>query len=95
MSKSDYNLFEFFMKNVEDDFDTEELAKKTGFHITTVQRTVKKMHEKGLLSRKQKNLGGGGYIFVYQLQDKKRIRQIVISTVQLWTKRVEEEVNHW
>ena len=94
LTKADQSVFEYLLKNQEP-IQTETLAKKLRLDLSTTQRAVKKLTEKGLLLRTQKNLRAGGYVFYYQTQDKKIIRKIIIDIVNRWTIRVEQELNSW
>ncbi|MBN1156963.1 HTH domain-containing protein [Candidatus Woesearchaeota archaeon] len=95
LSKADFRLMEFMLNNDEKYFTTHELSKKLGLNLSTIQRSVKKLHEKAVIERKQINLAGGGYLFTYKSKDKIEVRKLVISVVRNWTKKVEEEINRW
>jgi len=94
LSRADLIIFEFLLKRSRP-HSTEEIAQHLKFDLSTVQRAVKKLHEKQIVQRTQKNLPGGGYVFEYQLNDKKAIRKIIMGTVNGWTARVEQELNTW
>jgi predicted transcriptional regulator len=92
LSKSDYNLFNYFLKNKDQWYRTNKLAKKLKLNLTTVQRSVKKLHEKKILERRQKNLDKGGYIYLYKIEKKNKIRSKILSIIHSWIRRVEEEL---
>jgi predicted transcriptional regulator len=94
LTKADLHVFEFLLKH-DGAYTTEDLAKKISIDLSTAQRAVKKLHEKNLVRRMQKNLPGGGYVFEYQTNDKKVIRKTVLDIVGKWTKRVEQELDQW
>lgn len=94
LTKADLAVFEYLLAH-HARHRTEELAAKLSVDPSTVQRAVKKLHEKGLVKRLQTNLQGGGYLFEYQANDKKVLRAIILKTVQDWTTRVEHELNNW
>jgi len=94
LTKADLAVFEFLLKR-QGSHRTEEIARQLRVDSSTVQRAVKKLHEKNLLKRTQRNLEGGGYVFEYQANDKKMIRAIIMDLVNSWTKRVEQELERW
>jgi predicted transcriptional regulator len=94
LTKADLAVFEHLLKHPSS-HSTEDLAKQLKVDLSTVQRAVKKLHDKNLVLRKQKNLSGGGYVFAYQTNDKRVVRKIILDTVENWTKRVESELEKW
>ena len=95
LSKSDFIILKFLMKDFERDFSTEELSSKLGFEKSTVQRAVKKLHGEGLLFRSQKNQSKGGYLFFYRIKNKIELRNKILRIVESWYKRFEEELKKW
>jgi len=95
LSKGDQKVMEFFIKNSDNDYTTEKLAKALRINLTTAQRAVKKLSEKGIIKRKQQNLENGGYLYNYSLQDKRIIREIIITIIKSWVKKVEEGLEKW
>jgi predicted transcriptional regulator len=94
LTKGDLAVFEHLVKR-NGRHRTEEIAHALKVDTSTVQRAVKKLHEKQLLRRTQMNLEGGGYVYVYEANDKRAIRRIIMEIVQSWTKRVEKELETW
>lgn len=94
LTKADLAVFDHLLAH-EGRHRTEAIAKHLGVDPSTVQRAVKKLHEKGLVKRLQTNLQGGGYVFEYQSSDKRAIRAIIKETVRTWTRRVEDELERW
>ena len=93
LTKADFKLMEYLANNSERSFMTEELAKNLDLNLTTVQRAVKRLHEKNILKRIQKNLELGGYVYIYQIKDKTEIRDLIMSIVNGWSKRVSDELS--
>ena len=83
------------LEHTEEWFTTEKLAKKLKLNLSTVQRSVKKLNEKEILMRRQENLNGGGYFFVYRIKYKSEIRKIILDVVRAWSKGVEKEFDEW
>jgi predicted transcriptional regulator len=94
LTRAELRIFEHMLKSAEP-LTSEEIAKQLKLDLSTVQRAVKKLHEKTILRRMQMNLEGGGYVFEYQLSDKRQIRKVIMATVQNWTLRVEDELEGW
>jgi predicted transcriptional regulator len=95
LSKAEFRLFDFFIKHSEEDFSTDELSKKLKLDKSTIQRGVKKLHGKNLLFRIQLNQSIGGYLFRYKIKNKLEIKKNVLSVLESWNSRVEQELKKW
>jgi predicted transcriptional regulator len=94
LSKSEFKLLKFLMEK-RSQFTTEELSKELGLDKSTIQRAVKKMHGKGLLTRGQINQTVGGYVFLYRIKNRENVRKIVLDTVEGWVEVFRENINKW
>jgi len=94
LSKSEFKLLKFFLKKNKN-FNTEELCAKLRLDKSTIQRGVKKLYEKKLLIRKQVNQSGGGYLFLYTIEDKTKIRNIILKAVDGWIKIFHKRITKW
>ena len=94
-TKSDCKILQYLIEHEEEYYTTEELARKNGLDLTTVQRSVKKLNEKSVVKRRQENLSGGGYVFKYQAEDKRKIREEISDIVMTWARKVKEELQKW
>ena len=94
LTRADLAVFEYLLAHT-GEHRTEDLAKRLKIDLSTVQRAVKKLHEKGLVRRVQTNLAGGGYVFSYRLEDKKAVRAKIMGIVHAWVARVESEFDAW
>ncbi len=94
LSKSEFNLLKFLSEH-EEKFKTEELSKKLKLDKSTIQRSIKKLHEKNLVSRSQVNQSVGGYVFLYRIKDKENIRKIVTETLENWTGTFKRKLSEW
>ena len=94
LSKSEFRLLKFFIEKGKE-FTTEELAKALVLDKSTIQRSVKKLHGKGLVTRGQINQSVGGYLFTYRIKDKNKIRQIILDTVESWVEVFREKISKW
>ena len=95
LTKADQKLLDYFMEHDEEWETTENLAKTLRVNQSTVQRSVKKLFEKGIIARKQQNLDGVGYIYLYWLHERRIVRKVIMETVESWKGRVEKELKKW
>lgn len=95
LTKADLNVMKRFLNEPEKWVDTDALSKSLKLDISTVQRSVKKLHEKGILQRSQQNLDGGGYVYIYKINSKNQIKNIILEIVQSWADRLEQELEQW
>jgi len=95
LSKADFAVMDFFLKNSTQRLSSETISKKLDLDLSTVQRAVKKLYEQKVLVRFQNNLNGGGYVFAYQIKDKDSLRKLILEIIAKWTKRVESELEKW
>ena len=65
--KADLKAMKYFLNETERWIDTDTLLKVLNLDISTIQRSVKKLHEKEILQRLQQNLDGGDYFFRYKI----------------------------
>lgn len=94
LNKTDYDIFIFLMKK-EKPLTTNEISIQMSLDRTTVQKSVKRLAEKELVLRAQKNLEKGGYIFTYSIKDKKIIKERMSEIVKKWHDNVQKEINKW
>ncbi|RME53421.1 MarR family transcriptional regulator [Candidatus Woesearchaeota archaeon] len=90
LTKAEFAILKHFIKQSQERFSTKELAEALAIDQSTVQRAVKKLHEKNVLDRYQINLDGGGYLFTYQLKGKAHLRRIIKNIIQGWVATVED-----
>lgn len=95
LTKADLNTMKCFLNEPDKWVDTDALSKSLKLDISTVQRSVKKLHEKGIVQRSQQNLDGGGYVFIYKIHSKKQIKNLILEIVQSWADRLGQELEQW
>jgi len=95
LTKADLKVMRFFVNETDHWADTESLSKALELDISTIQRSVKKLHEKDILQRSQQNLDGGGYIFRYKAHSRAKIKDIVMTVVNSWADRLGQELEKW
>jgi predicted transcriptional regulator len=95
LTKTEYNIFRYFLDNKGKEFVTLETAKKLNLNLTTIQKATKKLYDKEILIRHQKNLNNGGYVYTYEISSKQKIREVLKKIIKNWSERVETEINKW
>jgi len=94
LNKTDHNLLIHLVKNNEY-LTVKEIAKETKLDRTTVQKSLKRLHEKELIIKHQDNLDKGGYIYSYVIKDKKLIKGMMNKIIDKWTEKVRLEIKRW
>ncbi|MGB9927421.1 MAG: MarR family transcriptional regulator [Methanosarcina sp.] len=95
LTKADLKVMKFFLNETEEWVDTDALSRILKLDISTVQRSVKKLHEKQILQRSQQNLDGGGYVFRYKIYSRAKIKDIIMTVVNSWADRLGQELEKW
>ena len=95
LSKAEFKLLDFFIKNSDKNFSTEELSEKLHLDKSTIQRGVKKLHKKELLFRTQLNQSVGGYLFKYRIKNKDELIKKILGIIDYWNERVKSELKKW
>ncbi len=95
LTKADLKVMKYFLNETEQWVDTDFLSKVLKLDISTVQRSVKKLHEKEILQRSQQNLDGGGYVFKYKTNSRAKIKNIIMTVVNSWADRLGQELEKW
>lgn len=95
LTKAEFKILEFFMKNSTKRFESKEIAESLDLDLSTVQRSMKKMNEKGIIKRSQINLENSGYTYSYCLCNKQEIKKIIKDIVDGWTNKFHQEIERW
>lgn len=94
LSKADYTIFTYLIEH-DEWFTTTSLAEKLNLDTSTVQRSIKKLHEKEVVQRIQNNRQSGGYVFVYKAQGKAKIRIILTNIINSWAEKTTQAIQNW
>ncbi|MFT4311388.1 MAG: helix-turn-helix domain-containing protein [Candidatus Woesearchaeota archaeon] len=86
INKTEYNIIVQLLKK--QNCSSESLAKKLGKNLTTIQKALKSLVEKDLVIRKQINLDGGGYKFIYQSISKDEIKSRIENNLKSFEEKV-------
>ena len=73
----------------------EAIAKHLKLDRTTVQKALKALVARDLVTRRQHNLPSGGYQYLYSVKDKGEIKRRMYDTIHAWTAQVEKEIDSW
>ncbi|MBD3252789.1 winged helix-turn-helix transcriptional regulator [Candidatus Pacearchaeota archaeon] len=94
LTKSDIIVMKFLIERKKI-YSSFELAEELNLDASTVQRSLKKLHEKNIIVRYQKNLSKGGYIFTYKMNSKPIIIGAIKKVIHDWVKKVDDELERW
>ena len=95
LTKTEFKIMQYFLKDTSKVCITGTIAKKMGLNLTTVQKAVKKLSEKKMIIRHQKNLDNGGYVYTYECNAKANIRKILKEIIRNWSDKVEKNIDRW
>lgn len=94
LSRSDFSIM-IKMFSYKDFLSSKEISDKVSLDITTVQRTLKKLYEKGIINRKQINLESGGYAYIYKIKSRDELKYQITQIIDQWSDTVRKEINNW
>ena len=94
LTKAEFKVMDFLINNG-NELTTADIARKTSLDLTTIQKAVKKLSEKKVISRSQKNLDGGGYLFLYRSNPKSQVRGVLKEIIRNWSSKVEDRIDEW
>lgn len=95
LTKGEYKVMRFFLANKKNKYTSNDIVKELSLDLTTVQKSLKKLHEKDVLIRIQKNMDSGGYVYCYQIKNNKEISKKIMETINTWVNKVETEITRW
>jgi len=95
LTRAELKVMQYFLRHMDFEFTTDALSRKTKLDLTTIQKAVKKLTEKKIISRSQKNLDTGGYVFFYKCNSKQSIRDVLKKIIRNWSENVEMHIDSW
>ncbi|RQD86029.1 MarR family transcriptional regulator [Methanosalsum natronophilum] len=95
LTKADLRVLKYLLDCDKEYLTADLLSKSLGFDLSTIQKSVKKLHERGVVTRSQNNLDSGGYVFVYKIKPKNDIKETIMFSVTAWVELLEEELGKW
>jgi predicted transcriptional regulator len=94
LNKTELKILKHLLERKEE-LTIEEIQKKIKKDRTTIQRSVKKLHQKELIHRRQLNLKNGGYVFIYSPKPKKELKEQVFQIFEGFKNSVAKEIQQW
>ncbi len=91
LNKTEYKIFSLLLKNK--DMSVKEISRKLGLTRTSVQKAIKTLLNKSLVRRFQRNLSGGGYQYIYNLNDKQKIKLQIKKILDSWCNSVQKIIS--
>ncbi len=73
----------------------DELSSELGKDKSTIQRSLQKMLNKGIVKRSQRNLKKGGYVFYYKSINKQLIKEHINKLFENFRRIVNKTINEW
>ncbi len=83
INKTSYKILRFLLKK-KGKLKIREISSELGLKRCSVQKSLKNLLEKRLISRSQKNLEKGGYVFYYYCKNKKEIKDRIKNLLKQW-----------
>ncbi|MFH1394270.1 MAG: MarR family transcriptional regulator [Candidatus Micrarchaeota archaeon] len=95
LTRAEFRILQFFVQNHGQEFAANMISRRTKLNLTTIQKAVKKLAEKKVILRSQRNLDSGGYIFLYRCNSKENIRGILKAIIRRWSRIIEDKIDGW
>lgn len=95
LTKADFSVMQHMIEKPDGWHTAEDAAIRLKLDLSTSQRALKKLFDKGVVERRQDNLEGGGYVFSYQAKNRREISSIIIRIVDEWAGNVGEQLKKW
>jgi predicted transcriptional regulator len=91
LNKSSYNLLDFLLKQ-KNPLNISSISKKMNLERSSIQKAIPDLFEKDLISRKQKNIPSGGYVYFYLTKDREEIKKRIKNLVSSWYENIKKEI---
>ncbi len=92
LTKTEVEIFLYLLKKKSENFMAKDIKKSLNYEISIIQRFLKKLYEKEILIRKQINLEKGGYFYIYSINEKKQIKEVIMKIIKNWVENIENEI---
>ncbi len=83
LSKTELKIFLYLLK-INSSIPSVDIAKEIDLDRTTIQKSLKKLLEKGIVDRRQNNLDNGGYVFLYSVKQKNQLKDQMKEIINEW-----------
>ena len=91
LNKSAYNLLCFLLKQKKP-LDINSISRNMNLERSSIQKAIPFLIEKDLITRSQKNISSGGYLYFYATKDKEEIKKRIKELVTLWYENIKREI---
>jgi len=94
-SKTEFKVFNFLLGKDKQAYTVVDLADKVNLDRSSVQRALKKLVDKKIVERRAKNLGNGGFLYIYKIFHKEDIKDRLKLNIQNWYKTADNYITSW
>lgn len=88
LTKTELNV----LKGLTDEATTNEVKDRHDISMSLAQRTMKSLHDKDLVTRRQVNRRSGGYTYVYERRPRTELVNDVKRIIDDWSERAKQAV---
>ncbi len=92
LNNTEFRILRFLFKK---DLTVSELSVKLNKNKSTIQRSLQKMINKQLVTKHQRNLKRGGYVFYYRAVSKDKIKERINQIFDGFKQAVTKAVHDW
>jgi predicted transcriptional regulator len=94
LNKTEIKILKILLDDKEEK-SIDDLKKVVKKDRTTIQRALKRLHERSLIKRRQINLQKGGYTFVYSPNPKSDLKSKINEIFESFRNTVNKEISRW
>lgn len=94
INTTDYLILKLLL-NSKTELNTQHIKKKIYKDRTTIQKSIKNLLNLKLITRRQLNLSSGGFEYIYQIKDKKEIKELIYKNFKSWEKIILKTLENW
>jgi predicted transcriptional regulator len=91
LSKTELKIFLYLLK-INKSIPSVDIANQIELDRTTIQKSLKKLLEKGIVDRRQNNLDNGGYVFLYSVKKKEELKTQMKEIIEDWKSSAEVQL---
>ena len=88
LSKTELRIFLHLLKT-NSAIPSVDIAKEIDLDRTTIQKSLKRLLEKGIVDRRQNNLDNGGYVFLYCVKKRDLLKEKMREIIGDWKNSAE------
>ena len=92
-NKTEYKVFTFLLR-LDKSITVIGISNRIKLDRSTVQKAIRKLVNRDLILRKQRNLPKGSYVYLYKLKDKIKIKKNLKEIIRNWSNSAEQAINY-